>query len=263
MREHSILAFAAWLVVLGLMALPADAAQTVRADHVTFDVAFELAVRPSSTVWIAIRQMIDPTWHTYWRNPGDTGLATSITWELPSGVTAGQPQWPVPERFTTGPIVNFGYRDEATTLVPLHINRDAHVGDFSRVKLFLLECQQMCIPENVSLDLDLRGPPGPFDLFKRARAALPKPFGGSASFAVDAKDLILTLRDPALRRANPVTAEFYPATNAAVDYDARPEFTLSGDTLTLKASRSPRAKTISGFEGVLSVPGAGAFAISA
>ena len=91
------------------------AAQTsVRADHVTLEVAVDSVAQPGATVWVAIRQVIEPTWHTYWRNPGDTGLATSIAWKLPKGVTAGEPQWPVPERFTTGPIVNFGYRDAAT-----------------------------------------------------------------------------------------------------------------------------------------------------
>ncbi|MGZ5940585.1 MAG: protein-disulfide reductase DsbD domain-containing protein, partial [Rhizomicrobium sp.] len=91
-----------------------EATPVVRADHVTFDIALDSAVRPGTTVWVAIRQAIEPGWHTYWRNPGDSGLATSISWLLPKGVTAGESQWPAPERFTTGNIVNFGYRDSAT-----------------------------------------------------------------------------------------------------------------------------------------------------
>src|SRR5471032_2576062 len=104
---------AAVLLCLAWLA-PAQGAQSVRAGQVTLDVSLERAGAPGTTVWAAIRQTIEPGWHTYWRNPGDSGLATSIAWTLPKGVTAGVPSWPAPERFTTGPIVNFGYRGVAT-----------------------------------------------------------------------------------------------------------------------------------------------------
>ena len=153
MRGKSLGAFGAavFLSLVGLV--QSQAAQTVRADHVTLDVSLERAGTPGTTVWAAIRQAIEPGWHTYWRNPGDSGLATSIAWTLPRGVTAGAPLWPAPERFATGPIVNFGYQGVATFLVPLTFARDAKTGT-AQAKLFLLECAQMCIPEQVTLDLD-------------------------------------------------------------------------------------------------------------
>ena len=50
------------------------------------------------TQTVAVRLHPDDGWHTYWRNPGDTGLPTRVDWQLPDGVTAGAIQWPVPER---------------------------------------------------------------------------------------------------------------------------------------------------------------------
>ena len=240
-----------------------EAAPVVRADHVTFDIALNSAVRPGTTVWVAIRQAIEPGWHTYWRNPGDSGLATSISWLLPKGVTAGEPQWPVPERFTTGNIVNFGYRDAATTLVPLHVAGDALVNGAARARLFLLECKQMCIPENVTLDLDLHRAPGSPAIFTGARAAIPKPFGGSTTLSVEATSLTLTVTDPALAGVNAATAQFYPLTTGAVDYDVRPEVHVDGDTLTWKTARALRARPLAAFEGVLDVRGAGTFSVVA
>ncbi len=123
-----------WLALLAiaiaycLLCTPGQAASTVQIDHVALSVSLESPAKPGSTVWVAIRQKIAPGWHTYWRNPGDSGLATSLSWKLPKGVTAGESQWPVPERFTTGPIVNFGYKDEAILLVPLTIAPDAVIG---------------------------------------------------------------------------------------------------------------------------------------
>ena len=145
-------------------------------------------------VRVAIHQTISSGWHTYWRNPGDSGLATSLTWVLPKGVTAGDARWPTPERFTTGSIVNFGYSGDATLLVPLTVARDAVLpGAKAQAKLFLLECAQMCIPEQAILDIDLTHATGTSELFAKARAALPRQFHGTAQVTADAKHVTLTV----------------------------------------------------------------------
>jgi DsbC/DsbD-like thiol-disulfide interchange protein len=43
------------------------------------------AIKPGVPFTVALRQEITPGWHTYWTNPGDSGLATNITWDLPEG----------------------------------------------------------------------------------------------------------------------------------------------------------------------------------
>ncbi len=241
---------------------PGYAASTVQADHVALSISLETPAKPGSTVWAAIHQTIAPGWHTYWRNPGDSGLATSVSWSLPKGVTAGEPQWPAPERFTTGPIVNYGYKDEATLLVPLMVARDAALGAApAQATLFLLECAQMCIPEQVTLDLDLnKASPA---IFAQARAALPRAFGGSAHVAADSKTLVLTLTDPVLSGVKADAVRFFPATKRAVDYDVSPSASISGDTLTWKVARPSRIKPFHTFDGVLDIPGVAAYAVSA
>ena len=251
-----IAAFCLWLT-------PAHAASSVKLDHVTLDISLEQAARPGQTVWIAMHQIIAPGWHSYWRNPGDSGLATSLSWVLPKGVTAEEPQWPTPVQFTTGPIVDYGYKDDVTLLVPLTIARDATIGP-AQLRVFLLVCAQMCIPEQATLDLDLRqAPVASAALFARARAALPRGFRGSAHVASDAKTIVLTLSDPVLSGANADEIRFYPATRHAVDYDAPASAYIDGDTLSWKAPRAAHTKPFATFDGVLVVPGAGAFAVSA
>jgi hypothetical protein len=63
-----------------------------RIDHVRLEAALETALKSGATAWVAMRQVIDPGWHTYWLNPGDAGLATTLTWNLPKDVTAGSPR---------------------------------------------------------------------------------------------------------------------------------------------------------------------------
>ena len=89
--------FAAALAGLTAACGGASLAAPVNAGHLTAElVAQDTAVAPGGTVWVALRQQIEPGWHTYWRNPGDSGLATSVSWVLPKGVTAGELQWPTP-----------------------------------------------------------------------------------------------------------------------------------------------------------------------
>lgn len=259
---HPVRKFIHTLIAIATLmcAAPGYAASSVQADHVTLSIALEAPAKPGATVWAAIRQIIAPGWHTYWSNPGDSGLATSISWVLPKGVSAGTPLWPVPERFTDGPIVNYGYAGDATLLVPLTIARDAATGA-AQAKIFLLECEHMCIPENVTLDLDLsKASPA---IFAAARAKLPRAFGGTENVAIDANNLILTLRDPGLSRIDASKARFYPATADAVNYDAAQSLRIAGDTLTWKTARDSHAKKFATFAGVLDLPGEGAFTISA
>ena len=261
MRANSHSAFGA-AVLLCLTWLTPAQAQTVRADHVALDISLERAVSPGTTAWVAIRQTIEPGWHTYWRNPGDSGLATSIAWTLPQGVTARAPLWPAPERFTSGPIVNFGYQGVATFLVPLTFTRDAKAGT-AQAQLFLLECAQMCIPEQVTLDLDMRTASGAPGVFAAARASLPTALLGASSVKIAGKVILLTVSDARLNGVRAAAAIFYPATVGIVDYDAPSRVTHDGDTLVWRAALQRHHESFASMDGVLVIPRVGAIAISA
>ena len=75
-------------------------------------------IAPGDSVWMAVRLRMKEHWHTYWRNPGDTGLPTEIKWTLPSGFTAGPIQWPVPSRMPYADLMNYGYENEVVLLQP-------------------------------------------------------------------------------------------------------------------------------------------------
>lgn len=126
---------------LALAAFPAVAAAT-KAELILSDDA----ARPGDTVMAGIHLTMQSGWHTYWRNPGDAGIATSIKWTLPPGITAGPIQWPVPDKLLTPPLTSYLYSNEVTLLVPLKIAADAPAG---RVELKGLvkwqECSELCV----------------------------------------------------------------------------------------------------------------------
>ena len=81
------------VVLLGPLGIPARAAHT----EARLVLAAETA-RPGESVMAAIHLHMVKDWHTYWRNSGQSGLPTTVDWQLPKGVTAGDLQWPVPKK---------------------------------------------------------------------------------------------------------------------------------------------------------------------
>src|SRR5688572_8012354 len=77
------------------------------------------AIIPGQPFSVGIRQEITPEWHTYWINPGDTGLATSVKWDLPQGFTAGEMKFPTPHKQPTGSLLNYGYSDQVMTIIEM------------------------------------------------------------------------------------------------------------------------------------------------
>ena len=243
---------------------PGWAASSLTADHVTLSISLETAIAPGKTVWAAITQTIAPGWHTYWRNPGASGLPTTVSWKLPSGVIAGEALWPVPEQFVTDAIVNFGYRDHAILIVPLTMTRTSSVHDSAaQATLSLLECEHICIPETVSLDLDLNRHSGTPAIFAKARAALPRTFNGRISATSTRNTLTIIMNSKEFRDVDASTLRFYPGTPSVIDYDVASQIDAAGTTVRWHAALSRSAKRFNRFEGVLSGPRIGSLAVSA
>lgn len=173
--------------------------------------------RPGDTVMAAVRLQMNPGWHTYWENSGDSGYATKIKWTLPAGVTNGAIQWPVPEKVVISGETTFGYHDEAILLVPLRIAADAPAGPakFS-AKVSWLECEKLCLPGSATVDAELViGPDhktsGHTAIFSAARERLPKTSGAAArAYWVDSNPTNRTLAIEWKTSAS--GADFFPKT---------------------------------------------------
>ena len=127
-------------------------------------VAARDAMEPGEPLLVALRLKAIPGWHTYWRNPGDSGQPTSIEWRLPPGFAAGAIRWPVPQRFPIGPLANYGYESEVLLSSELRVPGDAKGTLKLAAKAKWLVCNpEHCIPESAELSLALpagRNAPG-------------------------------------------------------------------------------------------------------
>ncbi len=112
--------------------------------------------RAGDTIWAAVDLKMDSGWHTYWKNPGDAGQATEIKWQLPSGVSAGEIQWPLPEKLPPADVTTYGYENEVVLLVPLTLSSNLPAGPLDlAAKVSWLECKDSCIPANTNVQVTL------------------------------------------------------------------------------------------------------------
>ncbi len=220
---------------------------------------------PGSTAVVAIRQQIKPGWHTYWRNQGDSGGPTTLTWSLPAGVAPGDILWPLPERQRLQSLMNYGYSGAVFLPVPIEIPADAPPGRSLSLRVtahFYVCSDEMCVPEDLDLALDLpvREGAAPLDprfgqAIQDVVAAAPRPAGIEARVALADGRLVLTAAGGPLAGAAPKWAYFHPFEGGVIDHAAPQsgERGPQGLTVTVAAGRGLTSNGLKGpISGVLS-----------
>lgn len=242
-------------------ALAADSPDT--AAYVKTELLAEpAAIKPGEPFWAGIRMRMKEHWHTYWRNPGDSGEPTQVTWKLPAGFTAGELQWPAPQAIEVGPVTSFGYEDEVVLLARIVPPADLAPG--TEVKLeaevAYLVCEKICIPGDAKVAFPIPvaapgagGGPGFADLFERARAKLPQPSPFAARFSADAGHITLALGADQLGGGTIKTARFFPHSNDLIVNNAAQTLdTSSGARLSIERSQLAKSMPAS-VDGVLTL----------
>lgn len=230
---------------------------------------------PGSTAVVAVRQQIQPGWHTYWRNPGDSGGPTTLDWTLPEGVGAGDIVWPLPHRQRLQSLMNYGYEGEVFLPVPIEVPAGARAGQTLRLTveaLFMVCSDQMCVPDELTLSLDLRVQDGAAPLEPRWGRTIqtliqtaPRPAGIEARADFANGRLTLTATGGPLAGAAPKWAYFFPFEGGLIDHAASQTGQRGAQGLTLDIAPG-RGLTANGLKpplaGVLSTD-LGAWEISA
>lgn len=112
-------------------------------------------VAPGQTIWLGLRIAHAPDWHTYWKNSGDSGLPTTLSWQLPNGWQAGDLAWPTPKKFPLGPLANYGFDGQVLLATPVVLPAQLDTTNTVRLEASWLACKTECIPEDAELDIAL------------------------------------------------------------------------------------------------------------
>lgn len=222
-------------------------------------------VAPGTSFTVGILLRMDPGWHTYWVNPGESGLGTTVRWTVPPGSVVSGLGWPLPEKFVEeGDVLTYAYSTETMLLATVQLppSLPAQNEVTLQADVSWLECKSTCVPGSASLTLTLpiASDPSPSPEaagISRYRAALPVPLDKQKDVAVssaeNADTVVITLTllsaaDIAVAGAPP--PDFFP-TSENVPAGSRTSTTMSGKDAVIRLPAAARSTDTSAIQGVV------------
>jgi thiol:disulfide interchange protein DsbD len=216
---------------------------------------------------------LEPGWHVYWRNAGDSGEPPHIHWTLPEGVAAGPLRFPAPRRLPLGPLMDFGYEGEVYFPMSLSIAKGIGPGQVTLgAKVDWLVCREVCIPGKAALeasrqiaaDNDISAENADYALFLRQTElnSYPKPLPATAKAIFQATPTGFRLAVETGQRES--TASFFPSDEDILSNPALQKITptAKGFILELKKDANLSASPAK-LNGVLELSGGRAYEIAA
>ena len=253
-----ILGFALLLSCFPLVAI----SQTT--DHAKVELLSETeSLTPGNPVTLGLHFTMDKGWHIYWKNPGDAGMPTSVSWKLPVEFKAGKILWPIPQVISLPSVTDYGYENEVLLMVPVTVPKNLKPGELFKfsAKVQWLVCNEICIPGEADLQLELpvgsSAPPkiGNNPLFSTVRQSLPSrmPASWKPSGTLDKQQFALTFQTP-----EPCSGAFlFPSLPIQINNTAVQTFQTTGSGFTLTIKRSDQLVTdVQKLAGVLVVKSA-------
>lgn len=249
-------------LLLSTAAIDVQAAEStpVKTSRVTATLVTSTdAVRAGDAFQAGLRLQLAPGWHTYWRNPGDAGIAPELAFQLPSGSSASSINWPTPERVAEGDLTTFAYRGQV--LLPVQVMPGSSPLTLKAHASWLV-CRDICVPEEGDFTLDLPdGVPAPSAqaaMFAATASRTPAPASFQATIAPDGT---LSLSGPGLP-GDVVKAEFFPTADGDVETAGAQTPGHRGGALTLRlAFGSGHAANVP-LDGVVALTTAGGDVVS-
>ncbi len=254
----------------GMSSAGAAGGSTVVTDHVRAELVAQApdGIGPGKPLWLGLQITHQPEWHTYWKNPGDSGLPTQLEWKLPEGIDAGEIAWPVPQKMPLGNLANYGYENTVLLPVPMTVASTFNPGPLAKDATFevhatWLVCRKECIPEEgtFTLHVPVNGTTALHaTAFEDAAKAHPKDLPASEhSTAKVADGNALDVRVAGLPAAlKGKTLSFFPETESVIETAADITQQWDGDVWTARVPLSPqRSESPSPMPVVLASDGAG------
>ena len=146
-------------------------------------VPFVAGVAPGQAFDVGVKFELEPEWHIYWKNAGDSGLPPRVRWNLPEGFAPGELQFPIPKRQRSpGDIVTNVLGGEPILLT--RITPPSNISTSSvalKAHVVYLVCADKCLREEADVSVELpavetgQASPANAELYERAQRKLPKP----------------------------------------------------------------------------------------
>lgn len=229
----------------------------IEESHSTLRIYSELdALKPDSRQWLAVEITPRDGWHSYWKNPGDSGAAPILDWKQDGSsgdIVFGEPLFPTPKLIPVGPLANYGYDGASVLLVEIHTG---DTGKNITLEAEWLICEVECVPQFGTLQFRLpmkddASTSEDGQLFSQARANMPEPpyWGGLLSVGGSSSSLTVYADKadmPALDKA-----AFFAGHEGILNYASPQNWSWGEKGLVLELPRDMGAPTPKAADGLL------------
>ena len=206
------------------------------------------SIQPGQTFCVALRLEMAKQWHTYWKNPGDSGMPTKIEWHLPDGFHASGIQWPTPQKIETPHDVSFGYEEEVFLLTEIQAPDAVKSGLSVEIaaRVDWLACKEICIPGQANLILNLpvdnkRSEPNKrwARHFAATRRNMPQRFSDwEVNASAKNGQIFIHIIPPPWFKKELAGISFFPEQEGIIDLSGKQEIQSSQDGYVLEVQRS-------------------------
>ena len=102
---------------------------------------------------IGIKMDMQKNWHTYWKNPGDSGGPIKIQWDTDENIKIDEIKWPRPEQIPYEPLMTYGYKD--FVIFPFEYIKKDSLNSKIKLNIDFLICDDVCVPEKALIETSL------------------------------------------------------------------------------------------------------------
>ena len=130
-------------------------AVTVDTGHANVSlVKFESVQGNQTKNLIGIRMDMQKNWHTYWKNPGDSGGPIKVNWSHNDNISISELYWPTPSLIPYEPLMTYGYKN--FVIFPFEIINSNNKNSFIEASIDFLICDDVCVPEKAFIKTNLQ-----------------------------------------------------------------------------------------------------------
>ena len=203
---------------------------------------------PGTSINMGLKVSMDKGWHTYWKNPGDSGGPIEIDWDLPEGFSVSDIKWPLPEKIEYPPLMTYGYEDFVIYPMVLSIPAD-YSNDYFEMTADILICADVCIPESGKISSNLLDIESDSLIYEWLESIPSKSIPIKTSLSDDNLEIRFTFEKEIKE------IYFFPDKNNSIDYSSKQNFYKKDDSyfLSIKLFNDE----IQNVSGVLDIDGSG------
>ena len=206
------------------------------ASNSSFEIIPEkVSIFNENEIYLIVKFDLEKNWHTYWKNPGDSGEPASFEWDLPEGFEISEAIWPTPELIPYPPLTTFGYTDQLELLFKLSLPEEVKENSVIAVSSKWLVCADVCIPQEGSVSFDLfkanqTYPSQIGQLLSKIKQKIPLDNGKTITSKIEEDRLVLNLKELGFDITD---AYFFPFRKDVIDYSVNQKLKKNDEEVSL------------------------------